>query len=1134
MGVAWAFRSIAQVSDRWNKAQVESAKKTLESVDDTIEEIESIKELQESYKKARDNYEDSAQSKREYIDATRELAEEIGVEIKAEDLLAGNTKKINKQIRNATLENTKRTISSLESQQAAANKLIEDAKYTQEIFGNLGFLSDWSRHVWGRQSYEEAEEQKKQGEEALEKIKPELQQQKFNKVYEEAKIASGIDFYADTYSEFGKFKTEIVNRLEEIGFIKKDIESYLRQVLTDTETEYNLVYETELEFKNRLKSYHIDINQDELEEFLKQIRDSESTEILQEINLGKVKTIEELQLAFDKAKKAADAYKAAAFGQTFIDAAEILKAGKSIDDLSKNIKNKLNKELQQAKGYYNSLISAQDELNLLINQGATNEVQSLYMLRLSNRATEERIKNGTVLTDIEKELSEAYTPEKNEFLNNLKTAFSIDTEKAGEIIDERVSIGEERIIERRKKLRDMRLVAQLEKNYLSGAYMNPSTFNKEGETIAEDYNSALLILRPMVNMFNELKKVDIAPTSDEAFTTAKAIDSLLEQYASYQWSENDSETKIAFDEIRDSLAAISYSYKGIQGLNEEIELTANRVAIIESYLDDIRVKINEIEISNVLAGIFNKESGSVIIQARTASLEGNLDISDNSALYNILSETEASSVGFKSALEEWTNSIQYSDKETQFNFWSIILEKVNNTAEELIRTSAERDATTLELLKAFNEEREAEFESTKQKLGENETFNDLVGQIEGANVKDYEGLAKAINKYIEENSDAIEQFSGEYAIILQNTKQYLNYLDRINELNIKINKNNYVTNQAKESTNRIIGTFKEINSALKEIVSTLSKVGDGFILAAEDAEALNDKFPGILKNATDLHDGTIQLNKEVVTEVLNGDRAIVNSDHEKNQKLIQGQIDDLTAQLVTEESKQDAVKKRVETIKSFNIDQSKNAIDLLNKVSHYFEDRENGQVEADNVAKAIMAGNWEELALIVEDFPRETQVSLASVYDAYQGLFDDILTRSLKAQYLVRIQNLAIEEELPADIDWERGTIIPSNRPDGTSLYQVGSDYYNISAELKNAIRDFRESKTYTSDKIEIEINGSSNSGAFESKYNPEGWTTQTISDLINKSNQSDIISYLETGTDLAASLYEISLPSSYKIIASS
>ena len=63
-------------------------------------------------------------------------------------------------------------------------------------------------------------------------------------------------------------------------------------------------------------------------------------------------------------------------------------------------------------------------------------------------------------------------------------------------------------------------------------------------------------------------------------------------------------------------------------------------------------------------------------------------------------------------------------------------------------------------------------------------------------------------------------------------------------------------------------TFSDITNQFDNLQQQASKIGDSFIVAADDIASLNNAFPGILQGMTQLSDGTVQLNKEVVNSVI--------------------------------------------------------------------------------------------------------------------------------------------------------------------------------------------------------------------------------------------------------------------------
>lgn len=65
-----------------------------------------------------------------------------------------------------------------------------------------------------------------------------------------------------------------------------------------------------------------------------------------------------------------------------------------------------------------------------------------------------------------------------------------------------------------------------------------------------------------------------------------------------------------------------------------------------------------------------------------------------------------------------------------------------------------------------------------------------------------------------------------------------------------------------------IEEFENAEAALDDIDEMASKIGDDFIVAADDIRELNNTFPGILDGMTYLADGTVQLNEEMVQSAM--------------------------------------------------------------------------------------------------------------------------------------------------------------------------------------------------------------------------------------------------------------------------
>ena len=89
--------------------------------------------------------------------------------------------------------------------------------------------------------------------------------------------------------------------------------------------------------------------------------------------------------------------------------------------------------------------------------------------------------------------------------------------------------------------------------------------------------------------------------------------------------------------------------------------------------------------------------------------------------------------------------------------------------------------------------------------------------------------------------------------------------------------------------------FDDVVGVMSNIDSMASKIGDDFIVAAEDLEELNDTFPGILENATILADGTMQLDKDIVASKMAAAQQEVQADTDKTVEKLQNQQAELLA-----------------------------------------------------------------------------------------------------------------------------------------------------------------------------------------------------------------------------------------------
>lgn len=89
--------------------------------------------------------------------------------------------------------------------------------------------------------------------------------------------------------------------------------------------------------------------------------------------------------------------------------------------------------------------------------------------------------------------------------------------------------------------------------------------------------------------------------------------------------------------------------------------------------------------------------------------------------------------------------------------------------------------------------------------------------------------------------------------------------------------------------------FEQTQAAMNNIEEQASKIGDNFIVAAEDIRELNNAFPGIISGLTDLKNGTVQLNKEVVQSAMESAKVEIAADSQATNEKLKNAADELIA-----------------------------------------------------------------------------------------------------------------------------------------------------------------------------------------------------------------------------------------------
>lgn len=101
----------------------------------------------------------------------------------------------------------------------------------------------------------------------------------------------------------------------------------------------------------------------------------------------------------------------------------------------------------------------------------------------------------------------------------------------------------------------------------------------------------------------------------------------------------------------------------------------------------------------------------------------------------------------------------------------------------------------------------------------------------------------------------------------------------------------------------IVASAENLMNLSDGLAAAAAKIGEGFIVAADDISFLRQQFPEILKDATQVGDGTIKLNAEVVNSVLGSYADLIDGNGEVTKSSIENKIAELKAEIETTKSK---------------------------------------------------------------------------------------------------------------------------------------------------------------------------------------------------------------------------------------
>ena len=290
---------------------------------------------------------------------------------------------------------------------------------------------------------------------------------------------------------------------------------------------------------------------------------------------------------------------------------------------------------------------------------------------------------------------------------------------------------------------------------------------------------------------------------------------------------------------------------------------------------------------------------------------------------------------------------------------------------------------------------------------DNLTNSFLAGEVNSENIienKDFQAINNQINELIEkypELTAAAETFKNTHLIGTQLWTEALGMLqDKINEVKLdkikdeydKVKEEIFTDDDGNEISieafldsenftdklDRLLDAdyaitveihaqaeqaFEQTQAAMKNIQEQASKIGDNFIVAAEDIRELNNVFPGIMEGVTDLHNGTVKLNKDTVQSAIAAARGAVVADTEATQEKLANAIVELKTKQKIYQGMADAAK----ILAKMDIDSNEQAGKYKQKITEGLSELDKLASDQEMKNDELVATNSDENARILAE-----------------------------------------------------------------------------------------------------------------------------------------------------------------------
>lgn len=200
----------------------------------------------------------------------------------------------------------------------------------------------------------------------------------------------------------------------------------------------------------------------------------------------------------------------------------------------------------------------------------------------------------------------------------------------------------------------------------------------------------------------------------------------------------------------------------------------------------------------------------------------------------------------------------------------------------------------------------------------------------------------------------------------------------LDELKTKLDTTDWSFEITASGTENILNIGDALIAQSDQIKNAAMLIGEGFTVAAEDAQQLANIFPELMENATVLSDGTIKLSAETVNAVLGDGQEIVNGDIDQTVQRIDTQIGLLESKKASAEAELEIAK----AVAQGDVDIDKERVDILSdaqyQLTEYLMQLGLDESEASAAVAAAMSGNMEEYNRITAGVADDTANNLAN------------------------------------------------------------------------------------------------------------------------------------------------------------